>query len=128
ESNPFLHIPLPKQDKPIPDFFYAQELEELFSISNLDTTMGQRDQALLEVLYATGIRVDECRTLTLHQIDFSVGVLNVIGKGRKERYIPFGEYASKALKTYIDKGRKELLFKSKEQTEVVFLNMNGCPL
>src|SRR5699024_6573127 len=48
ESNPFVHIPLPKQDRMIPDFFYAQELDELFSISDQSTVMGQRDQALIE--------------------------------------------------------------------------------
>src|SRR5699024_11537695 len=97
ESNPFVHIPLPKQDKLIPDFFYAKELEELFSISDQSTVMGQRNQAILEVLYATGIRVSERRTLTLGKIDFSTDVLIGIGKGQKQRYIPFGQSAKHAL-------------------------------
>src|SRR5699024_2009186 len=125
EYNPFVHIPLPKQDQRIPAFFYEKELQELFSVSDTNTIKGQRDQALLELLYATGIRAAECQQLTLNQLDFSLGVLNVIGKGKKERYIPFGEYANNALKTYVYKGRQE---KVKESTNRVLLNMNGRPL
>lgn len=125
EYNPFIHIPLPKQDQRIPAFFYEKELQELFSVSDTNTIKGQRNQALLELLYATGIRAGECQQLTLNQIDFSLGVLNVIGKGKKERYIPFGEYANRALKTYVYEGRQQ---KVKENTNRVFLNMNGRPL
>lgn len=126
--NPFLHIPLPKQDQRIPDFFYEQELQELFEISDLTTPLGQRNHALLEVLYATGIRVSECQGLMVRNIDFVIGVLSVIGKGRKERYIPYGKYAQAALETYMNDGRITLLEKSREETDLVFLNANGRPL
>src|SRR5690625_6812202 len=87
---------------------------QLFKVSDVTTAIGQRNQALIEILYATGIRVSECEQLTLRQIDFSVQVLSVIGKGRKERFIPFGQYASEALKRYINEGRNEL--RSEEHT------------
>lgn len=128
ERNPFIHIPLPKQDEPIPTFLYMEELSELFEVSDISTPIGQRDQALLEVLYATGIRVSECQSLQLQNIDFSVGILSVIGKGRKERYIPFGQYAQDALTTYIKDGRNELINKATTKTDTVFLNARGSPI
>lgn len=128
ERNPFIHIPLPKQDKRIPTFLYMEELSELFEANDLTTPLGQRNQALLEVLYATGIRVSECQGLRLNNIDFSLGILNVIGKGRKERYIPFGQYAQEALQTYIKDGRSKLLSKSSTETDYVFLNARGNPI
>jgi len=128
DKNPFIHIHLPKQAKLIPSFFYVEELEELFQVNDLTTPAGQRDQALLETLYATGIRVSECQSLTLQQIDFSIGMINVIGKGRKERYIPIGQYALDALHTYINDGRKKFLNISKDDTDFVFLNTRGTPI
>ncbi len=129
EQNPFIHIPLPKQDKQIPSFFYQEELSELFEVSDLTTPLGQRDQAVLELIYATGIRVSECEGLKLQNIDFSVGIINVIGKGRKERILPFGQYAQDALQTYIKDGRLKLLSKSSStKTDFVFLNARGNPI
>lgn len=128
-NNPFIHIPLPKQEKHIPDFFYEEELAQIFQVCDSSTPLGQRDQAILELLYATGIRVSECQDLRLHQIDFTLSFINVIGKGRKERYIPFGQYAQAALETYIKDGRRKLLEKSdNETTDYVFLNARGDPL
>lgn len=128
ETNPFVRIPLPKQDKLIPDFFYAEELVQLFNINDTTTALGQRNQALIELLYATGIRVSECASLTLKQIDFSFNMIKVIGKGNKERYIPFGQFAKEALYTYISDGRKQLLMKEDAETEQVFLNSRGAPI
>lgn len=128
DVNPFVHIPLPKQDKLIPTFFYTEELTELFQVNDVTTALGQRDQALLEILYATGIRVSECQSLTLQQIDFNLGIINVIGKGNKERFIPFGQYAKEALEKYIADGREQLLAKAKEETNYIFLNARGSPI
>lgn len=127
-NNPFIHIPLPKQEKYIPDFFYHEELAKLFQACDISTPLGQRNQAILELFYATGIRVSECQNLRLHQIDLSLGFINVIGKGRKERYIPFGQYAQEALQTYIKDGRRKLLEKTTNETDYVFLNARGNPL
>ncbi|MFD2044092.1 tyrosine recombinase XerC [Ornithinibacillus salinisoli] len=126
--NPFINVTLPKASKPIPGFLYMEELEKLFEINDLTDPLGQRDQAILEILYATGIRVSECQKLTLGNIDFSIGTILVSGKGRKERYIPFGSFAEKALNTYIQDGRQKLLHKSNIETECVFLNSRGKPL
>ncbi len=129
QTNPFLHLSLPKADKMVPDFLYQEELEKLFTICDLETPLGQRNQALLELMYATGIRVSECTTLTEDAIDFSLKTILVIGKGRKERYIPFGSFAEIALKRYISDGRESLLKKPNSfPTNMIFLNAKGKPL
>lgn len=125
EGNPFMYISLPKQKVSIPDFFYSEELSELFRVNDLTTPIGQRNQALLELFYATGVRVSECQGLHVQQIDFSLNVVHVIGKGNKERIIPFGQYARDALYTYITDGRNKLLQRNAYSIDAVFLNANG---
>lgn len=127
-SNPFVRIPLPKQNKLIPDFFYKEELVQLFHVNDLSEPLGQRNQALLELLYATGIRVSECEALTVDEIDFDFSTIKVVGKGNKERYIPFGQFAKEALQLYLDEGRNTLLQKANEETDRLFLNFRGKPL
>ncbi|MYL42260.1 MULTISPECIES: tyrosine recombinase XerC [Virgibacillus] len=127
-GNPFVHIHLPKTDTAIPGFLYKEELKKLFEVSDLTKPLGQRDQAILELLYATGMRVSECQQLTIDNIDFFIGTVFVKGKGRKERYIPYGKFAEIALETYIQDGRKALLSKSNQATNAVFLNHRGTPI
>ncbi|WP_405102213.1 tyrosine recombinase XerC [Oceanobacillus sp. FSL H7-0719] len=127
-TNPFVHIHLPKAEHPVPGFLYKQELEKLFDVNDLTESLGQRDQAILEVLYGTGIRVSECQSLRLSDIDFTVGTLFVRGKGRKERYVPFGRFAEIALETYLNEGRADLQEKAIDSTDIVFLNARGRPL
>ncbi|WP_102028206.1 tyrosine recombinase XerC [Salirhabdus sp. Marseille-P4669] len=128
ESNPFLSVSLPKTEKKIPGFLYEEEIERLFSVSDLHTPLGQRNQALLELLYGTGIRISECLKITLGHLDFSIGTALVMGKGSKERYVPFGDYAENALKQYIEDGRQQLLSKSSTSTDALFLNARGQAL
>lgn len=127
-SNPFLNVKLPKANKPIPGFLYQEELDKLFEVNDITDPLGQRDQAILETLYATGIRVSECQGMQLEDIDFSVGTMFIKGKGNKERYTPFGRFAEIALETYIHDGRYQLLQKSQNSTNNVFLNAKGKPL
>lgn len=127
-ENPVAHIMLPKLDKTLPSFLYKEELEKLFEANDTTTSVGQRDQAILEVLYGTGIRVSECQGLRLGDVDFAIGTIFVKGKGNKERYVPFGRFAEIALETYINEGRDELLNKTTEKTDYLFLNANGQPL
>lgn len=127
-TNPFIHVHLPKTERSIPGFLYKEELEKLFEVNDLTTPLGQRDQALIEVLYGTGIRVSECQGLKLKDIDFNIGTIFVRGKGRKERYVPFGRFAEIALETYLNEGRNRLLEKAKTKTDTLFLNARGTPL
>ena len=126
-ANPFVQIRLPKATKPIPSFLYQEELMKLFEVNDLTNPLGQRDQAIIETLYATGIRVSECQGLSLENIDYSIGSMFVRGKGRKERYVLFGQFAEDSLNTYINDGRKTLL-ENKPATNAVFLNSRGSPL
>lgn len=127
-GNPFIQVKLPKADKPIPGFLYMEELEKLFEVNDLSDPIGQRNQAIIETLYATGMRVSECQGMVLDDLDFIIGTMLIKGKGRKERYIPFGRFAEIALETYINDGRKKLAEKSKTATNSLFLNARGNPL
>ncbi len=125
-ENPFIQASIPKQETRLPSFLYEDELAELFSVSDLTTPLGQRNQALLELLYGTGIRVSECCSLQFRDIDFQIGTIVVMGKGRKERYLPLGSYAINALQIYINDGRKKLLQKTAQVNKhALFLNYRG---
>ena len=87
-----------------------------------------RSQAIIELLYATGVRVSECCNIHLSHIDFSVCTILIYGKGNKQRYVPFGTYAKEALERYIQDGRQQLISKAKVPTDVLFLNARGGAL
>lgn len=125
ETNPFRIASTPKANLRLPEFFYEEELKQLFSVCDISTPLGQRNQAILELLYATGIRVSECCGLQLEDFDFFIGMVLVRGKGRKERYVPVGSFALEALERYIQGGRQILLSKAKEPGKAVFLNYRG---
>jgi integrase/recombinase XerC len=127
KDNPFSFASLPKKEWSIPKFLYEEELAKLFEVSDLSTPLGQRNQALLELLYATGIRVSECCGLTLEDLDFHMETILVTGKGNKQRYVPLGSYAQNILRIYIQDGRNKLL-KKKEPSSALFLNAKGGSL
>ncbi|GAA0331739.1 tyrosine recombinase XerC [Bacillus carboniphilus] len=128
EQNPFQMLSLPKKEKRLPSFFYVEEMEKLLNSQFENNPIGQRDKLLLELLYSTGIRISEAENLKLEHIDFVVGTILVYGKGRKERYIPFGRYASDLLRIYINEGRQNLLTKNKKDHSFLFVNYRGGPL
>ncbi|MFE1244517.1 tyrosine recombinase XerC [Fictibacillus sp. NPDC058756] len=128
ELNPFAMASLPKKAKMLPQFLYEKELEKLFNVSDISTPIGQRNQAILELLYGTGIRVSECCKLQLKDLDLFVEAALVKGKGKKERYVPIGSFAKEALEKYISDGRKLLLEKTENKTDSLFLNYKGEPL
>lgn len=123
-DNPFALTNLPKQEYRLPKFLYEEELEKLFHVEDLSTPLGQRNQAILEVLYGAGVRVSECVGITMEALDLDLDVVLVKGKGRKERYIPIGSFAHDALERYINNGRQKL-FKSDENQNFLFLNYRG---
>lgn len=128
KENPFALVALPKKEQKIPNFLYEQELERLFYVNDVNTAIGQRNQAILELLYATGVRVSECCHIQLSDIDFSVSTILIHGKGNKQRYVPFGRFAKEALERYIHHGRRELLQKAKSAHAYLFVNARGNPL
>jgi integrase/recombinase XerC len=116
----------PRKEERLPAFFYEEEMELLFSSCNGQDKKSLRDYALLELLYATGIRVSELTSIKMQDIDDHLGIVLVMGKGRKERYVPFGSFAQSALDSYRDKSRLALM-KQKEH-DMLFVNLRGDPL
>lgn len=125
-SDAFQALFHPKQQKKLPQFFYEEELQALFEAAQGEQPLDLRNMALLELLYATGMRVSELTNLEQDALDLSYGIVRVMGKGRKERYIPLGSFAQSALETYLQTARPRLM-KAKDH-EVVFVNHRGDPL
>ena len=123
ETNPFLLISLPKKEKHLPRFFYYNELEELFKTPDIRTPLGQRDRLLLEILYATGVRVSELVNIKVS--DISGFEILILGKGDKERVVRFGDYANEILELYLSNGYKKL---NVNGTKFLFLNNQGGQL
>ena len=127
EDNPFSLVSIPKLEKRLPDFFYEEELSQLFKACETETAIGKRNKALLELLYATGIRVGECCKINLKDIDLSLSTVLIHGKRKKDRYVPFGSFAQDAIEDYIKNGRPDLL-KNKDDHGHLFVNFRGGPL
>ncbi|MFR1798868.1 MAG: tyrosine recombinase XerC [Enterococcus casseliflavus] len=125
KENPFAYIHLKKKNAKLPRFFYEKEMDALFQSVAGDEPLQQRNQALLEVLYGSGLRVSECSSLTLGALDWESGVLLIHGKGNKDRYVPFGSYSQAAVKRYLSSGRKQLMEKQNKEHEVLFVNHLG---
>lgn len=107
--DPCARIAAPRIGRPLPKSLTEEEVESLLDAPDTTTAVGQRDRAMLEVLYATGLRVSELVGLQLGQVNLRQGVLRVIGKGNKERLVPLGEEASDWVEKFIRQGRAELL-------------------
>lgn len=122
ENNPFSLINLPKKDKKLPRFFFYNELEELFNTPKLNNPLGQRDRLILEMLYATGVRVSELVNIKVS--DISGNTIKILGKGNKERIVRFGDYCSEILKMYLNDGH----YKLNGSSPYLFLNNNGGQL
>ena len=103
--DPCARIAAPRIGRPLPKSLTEEEVESLLNAPDTSTAVGQRDRAMLEVLYATGLRVSELVGLQLAQVNLRQGVLRVIGKGNKERLVPLGEDASDWVEKFIRQGR-----------------------
>jgi integrase/recombinase XerC len=99
----------PRLDRRLPAFLTVEDAKRLVESPNLNEPTGQRDRALLELLYASGMRVSELVNMNVAQVNLATNEIRVWGKGSKERVVLIGEPAARALRTYIDKGRRELL-------------------
>lgn len=125
EYNPFLKIATPKLDKKLPSFLDELEINELLALP-AHNVLGLRDQAVLELLYATGCRVSELVGLTLENVDLANRYVLLHGKGNKERIVPLGKISCDALQEYYDKSRKVILNKyAGSEHNYVFINSRG---
>jgi integrase/recombinase XerC len=122
-SNPFDLVSSPKVPKRLPRYLKHEDIEALLHAPDLSTAQGQRDRAILELLYASGVRLSELVGLSLGDLSLDTGQVVVWGKGGKERIVLLGEPAVQAIRAYIRDGRVKLL--SKKTTDALFLNRFG---
>ena len=108
DDNPFNYVSGPKKMRKLPRYFEYNELEELFSAVDIDSSYGQRDLLILELLYATGVRVGELVNIKIDDINRYERTILILGKGNKERIVHYGEYASDILEIYLNDGYKTL--------------------
>ena len=123
-ANPLIDLEPPKARRDLPDALSESQVEALLHAPDVSTPLGQRDRALLEALYASGMRVSEAVDLSLSRLSMSQGLVRVIGKGGRERLVPLGERALDALSVWLKQGRVAL----KPQSEAVFVSARGRPL
>lgn len=126
KSSPVELISYPKKAFRLPKFVEYKELEELFKTPDTATSLGIRNLLILELLYASGMRVSELVNIKMSDIDMNRKEIRVLGKGSVERITYFGEYAEDALKSYLDYARDDLL--NGKQSDYLFINKNGTAL
>lgn len=127
ESNPALLVSSPRVDRKLPNHLTIEQMIQFIETPETDTVLGKRDRAILELLYASGVRVSELVGLNMTDVDFSHQTLRVKGKGRKERMVPFGSHAKTALESYLGV-RGELLVEADPDDRdplAVFMNYQG---
>ena len=124
--DPSVTIDSPKLPQRLPKVLSTAEVERLLEQPKALGPPGLRDRAMLELLYATGVRVSELVSLKLLDLNLDVGYIRCLGKGAKERIVPLGEVANKALQAYLDRGRPHIVRRAAEDT--VFLNHHGRKL
>src|SRR6266550_604664 len=127
ETNPAKLVATPRLEKKLPQHLSIEEAIRFIETPDPETDLGKRDRAMLELMYATGVRVAELTKLDLDDIDFQNKLIRVTGKRRKQRIVPFGDPAGEAIQSYL-KIRENLLFTapvSKREEEALFLNYQG---
>lgn len=125
DRNPAALVSSPRLEKPLPKFLTTQEVTRLFSVIETDTFFGIRNRAMVELFYACGMRIAELVSLTMKQLDLDNQLIRVLGKGGKERIIPFGTPAKKWLKHYISERRQFLTEKGNMGESRIFVNKDG---
>ena len=125
EDNPVGDIQTPKQEKKLPISISENDVEILLNAPKEDSFIGSRDKAMLELLYATGIRVSELINLKFSDIDVSRSIIKVLGKGSKERLVPFGESANEYLRIYFERRLERNINRSIQN---IFVNTRGIKI
>lgn len=123
KSNNFKLIKNPKKDKKLPNFLQPNELQTIFDTLEVETPLDIRNRLIIELLYATGLRVSELTSINLNDINIEDKEIKITGKGNKERIVYFGEYALKYLKMYLEEARPVLA--SRKSPNNLFLNKDG---
>ncbi len=124
ENDPMVTIQMPKKQQKLPKVLSMDEIERLLAAPDVKTVLGLRDRAILELLYATGLRVSELIHITMSEIHLDIGFIQTIGKGDKERIVPLGEEAAFWIAEYLSDSRPALA-KGRKETAFLFLNFHG---
>ncbi|MFQ5911621.1 MAG: site-specific tyrosine recombinase XerD [Nitrospinota bacterium] len=135
-EDPSVDVHTPGAGRPLPKFLALSEVDRLLAQADPSTVPGCRDAAMLETLYATGLRVSELLGLTLPRVNLEVGFLSTLGKGKKERIVPLGEEAKEKVERYVAWAREELLQRRRRlrgretagEEMTLFLNRKGFPM
>lgn len=122
KNNPFKLLPAPKRERLLPKFLNTQETDRLIGTAAANGTFAVRNRALLELMYSSGLRRSEVTGLKIADVDFFNGVVKVLGKGNKERYVPLTHAALEALRQYLATRVNPRPY------DALFLNKNGTPL
>ena len=122
-ADPTARISMPKVGRPLPKALPEEDVEALLEAPDVEDPLGHRDRTMLEVLYATGLRVTELVSLRLSQININQGVVRIVGKGGRERLIPLGEESIEWLQEFIAGPRMEILLE--RQTDYLFPTRRG---
>ncbi len=120
DSNPATFVESPKLPKTLPDYMDSGKLSDILSMPEKETMIGSRDSAMMELFYSTGMRLSELVNLNVNHMDFSSQMVKVMGKGRKERLIPFGKCAEDSIVNYLDKRGIKTNFK--QNSEPLFIS------
>ncbi len=124
-QDPSLHIETPKKERRLPKILSSDDVDKLLNLPAVDP-LTYRNKAMLEILYATGLRVTELITLKVSDLHLTMGFVRCMGKGSKERIIPLGDLAKEALESYLNGPRGQLV--KHKQTEELFVNQHGSRL
>jgi integrase/recombinase XerD len=124
EQDPTVHLETPRTERKLPKILSLSEVEALLEAPDASTPLGMRDKAMLELLYATGIRVSELIGMKLDDLHLNMGFIRCIGKGNKERIIPIGQTAMNVLGDYLEHSRLKLR-SGRERDDHLFLNHHG---
>jgi integrase/recombinase XerD len=127
-ADPTLKLDTPKKPQRFPKSLTEADVEALLAVPDVESVLGLRDRAMLEMLYATGLRVSELVALKLTQINQDMGVVRVFGKGDKERMVPMGEEASSWLTRYLKAARPPLLARAQAQSDAAFVTARGAAM
>ena len=125
-ADPTLRIAMPAKPSRLPKVLSEAQVEALLAAPRTDTPLGVRDRAMLETLYATGLRVSELVGLKLHEVSFDMGVVRVFGKGSKERLVPLGEEAIDHMRDYLSAARPAIL--NGQQSDDLFVTTRGAAM
>ena len=123
DDNPMDSIEAPKIEKHLPDFLSQEEIKKLFTVFNEQNPLELRDKTMFEILYSSGLRISEACSLTLADVDHENQILTILGKGGRQRLVPYGEIGNRLIQEYLASARQEIL--RKYESLFVFVSKKG---